>query len=168
MSFWFLINVSFGFHIRSIENVLNTLMPGGKHRHSLLQGSLGNSSVQCTRKDHFLISWLSKSYQLWLCMLCSVAQSCPTLCNPMNCSPPGSSVREVLQARILEWVTMPSSRGSSHPRDWTQVSHIAGRFFTIWTTREAQEYRSLTMHKNFHFSFWNILSLPSGIPIEKG
>ena len=42
----------------------------------------------------------------------------------------------ILQARILEWVAMPSSRGSSHPRDWTQVSHIAGGFFTIWATRK--------------------------------
>ena len=44
-------------------------------------------------------------------------QSCPTLCDPMDCSPPGSSVRGILQARILEWVAMPSSRGSSQPRD---------------------------------------------------
>ena len=43
----------------------------------------------------------------------------------------------ILQARILEWVAMPSSRGTSRPRDWTQVSHTAGRFFTIWATREA-------------------------------
>ena len=43
----------------------------------------------------------------------------------------------ILQARILEWVAMPSSRGSSQPRDWTQVSHIAGRFFTSWATGEA-------------------------------
>ena len=48
----------------------------------------------------------------------------------------------ILQARILEWVATPSSRGSSQPRDQTQVSHIAGRFFTIWTAREAQEYWS--------------------------
>ena len=60
-----------------------------------------------------------------------VAQLCPTLCNPMDCSPPDSSVYGSLQARILEWVAMPSSRGSSRPRDQTQVSHIAGRFFTI-------------------------------------
>ena len=46
----------------------------------------------------------------------------------------------ILQARILEWVAMPSSRGYSQPRDWTQVSRIAGRFFTNWATREAQEY----------------------------
>ena len=49
------------------------------------------------------------------------------------CSPPGSSVHEIPQARILEWVTIPFSRGSSWPRDQTQVSCIAGRFFTIWT-----------------------------------
>ena len=54
----------------------------------------------------------------------------------------GSSVHGILQIRILEWVAMPFSRGSSQPRDQTQVSCIAGRFFTIWATREAQEYWS--------------------------
>ena len=48
----------------------------------------------------------------------------------------------ILQARILEWVAMLSSRGSAWPRDQTQVSHIAGEFFTVWATREAQEYWS--------------------------
>ena len=67
----------------------------------------------------------------------SVAQSCPTLCNPTDCSPPGPSVQGILQARILEWVAMPSSRGSSQPRDPTQVSYIAGGFFIIWVTRGA-------------------------------
>ena len=57
--------------------------------------------------------------------VCLVPQSCPTLCNPMDCSLPGSSVHRILQARILEWVAMPSSRGSSSPRDRTQVSCIA-------------------------------------------
>ena len=74
--------------------------------------------------------------------VCLVAQSCPTLCDPMDWSPPGSSVHGILQARILEWVVIPSSRGSSQPRDQTQVSHVAGRFFTDWATREAQEYWS--------------------------
>ena len=55
----------------------------------------------------------------------------------MDCSPPGSSVHEILQTRILEWVAIPFSRGSSQPRDWTLVSCIAGRFFIIWATREA-------------------------------
>ena len=66
----------------------------------------------------------------------SVAQSCPTLSNPVDCSLPGSSVRGILQARILEWVAMPFSRGPSRPRDRAQVSCIAGGFFTIWATRE--------------------------------
>ena len=59
-----------------------------------------------------------------------VAHSCPTLWDPMDYSRPGSPVRGILQARILEWVAIPFSRGSSWPRNWTQVSHIAGRFFT--------------------------------------
>ena len=51
-------------------------------------------------------------------------QLCPALCNPMNCSPPGSSVHGILQARILEWVAMPSFRGTSQPREWTCVSYF--------------------------------------------
>ena len=57
-----------------------------------------------------------------------VAQSCPTLCDPVDCSPPGSSIHGILQARILEWVAIFFSRGSSQPRYRTQVSHIAGRY----------------------------------------
>ena len=58
-----------------------------------------------------------------------VAQSCPSLFNPMDCSPPGSSVHGILQARILEWVAIPFSKGSSWPRGRTLVSHISDRFF---------------------------------------
>jgi len=72
---------------------------------------------------------------VYVCML--VAQSCLTLCNPMDCSVPDSSIHGILQARILKWVTIHFSRGSSQPRDWTQLSLIAGRFFTVWATREA-------------------------------
>ena len=60
-----------------------------------------------------------------------VVQSGLTLCDPMDYSLPGSSVHGILQARILEWVAMLSNRGSSQPRDPTQVSHVAGRFLTI-------------------------------------
>ena len=70
-----------------------------------------------------------------LCM-CLVTQLCLTLCDPMDCSPPGSSVHGIFQARILEWVATHSSRGSSWPRNWTRVSCIAGGFFTSWATRE--------------------------------
>ena len=63
-----------------------------------------------------------------------VTQSCPILCDPMDYG--------ILQDRILEWVAVPFSRGSSQPRDQTQISCIAGRFFTSWATREAQGYWS--------------------------
>ena len=65
-----------------------------------------------------------------------VSQSCPTLCDPVDCSLPGSSVHGIFQARVLEWIAISFSRGSSQPRDRTQVSCIAGRRFTIWATRE--------------------------------
>ena len=59
-----------------------------------------------------------------VCVHAKSLWSCPTLCDPMDCSPPGSSVHGIFQARILEWVVMPSSRGSSYPRDWTRVSYV--------------------------------------------
>ena len=65
-----------------------------------------------------------------------VAQSCPTLCDSMDCSLPGSSTNGIFQARVLERVAISFSRGSSRPRDLTWVSCIIGRCFTIWATRE--------------------------------
>jgi len=83
--------------------------------------------------------WTVKSYESWWeCLKVLVAQSCLTFCDPMDCSPPGSSVHGILQARILEWVAISFSRVSSWPWDRTQISHIAGRLFTDWATREAQ------------------------------
>ena len=66
-----------------------------------------------------------------------VAQSCLTLCDPVDCRLPGFSIHGILQARLLEWVTISFSRGSSRPRDQTQVSHIEGRRFNLWATRES-------------------------------
>ena len=84
--------------------------------------------------------------------MCLVAQLCPTLCDPINCSLPGSSVHGIFQARILEWVAIPLPKRSSQHRDWTQVSCITSRFFTVWATREAP----------FHVIFPNIfLKSPS-------
>ena len=91
-------------------------------------------------KKYFKMSILLKL----MYVLCLVAQSCPTLCDPVDCSPPGSSVS--VDAGVY-WMLeeycrntgvgpMPSSRGSSQPRDWTHVSHMADRFFTIWVIRE--------------------------------
>ena len=71
--------------------------------------------------------------------MCCAVLSClvaPILCNAMDCSPPGSSVHGDSPGKNTEWVAMPSSRGSSQPRDWTQVSRIAGRFLIVWATRK--------------------------------
>ena len=65
------------------------------------------------------------------CVCVLVAQLCPTLSKPMDCSPPGSSDHGILQVRVLEWVAIPFSRGSSQLRDQSQVFCIAGGFFTI-------------------------------------
>ena len=70
-------------------------------------------------------------------MLCVSLQSCPALCIAVGCSPPGSSVHGILQARILGWVAISISRGSSWPRDRTHVFCTVGRCFTIWVTKEA-------------------------------
>ena len=69
-----------------------------------------------------------------------VAQSCPTLCDPMDCSLPVSSFHGIFQATVLEWVAISFSRASSRPRDPTRMSHIVGRRFTVWATREVRDY----------------------------
>ena len=74
---------------------------------------------------------------MWKCC-CLLAQSCRTLYDPMNYNPPGSSVHGIPQARILEWVAVSLSRGSSLPRDQTRVSYIGRRILYLWATREAR------------------------------
>ena len=73
----------------------------------------------------------------WLGCACLVTQSCLTLCDPMDCSPPGSSVHGESPGKNTRGGCMPASRISSQSRDRTQVSHMAGRFFTNWATKEA-------------------------------
>ena len=90
-------------------------------------GAASSSKVR-NRRDNTNTSW--KKVKVL------VAQSCLTFWNPMDCSPPGSPVHEILQARILEWVAISFSRGFSLPRDRTWISCIAGRFFSIWVTGE--------------------------------
>ena len=77
-----------------------------------------------------------------------VARSCLTLCNPMDCSLPGSSIHGISQARIMQWVAISFSRGSSWPRDQTRVSCIAGRLFTVWATREGLYFANSTTKPN--------------------
>ena len=88
-------------------------------------GVLVTLSTSCGRNPH-LLPWFGL-----------VAQSCPTLCNPIDYSLPGSSVHGISQARILEWVATSFSRGPSLSRDQTCISCIAGGFFTNWAIREA-------------------------------
>ena len=83
--------------------------------------------MQVQKQTKWLLLFEVKSSQ--------VIQSCPT--PHVDCSLPGSSIHGILQARILEWVTISFSRGSSQPRDWTRVSHIGGRCFNRWATRQA-------------------------------
>ena len=85
-----------------------------------------NLRGKCKFQNIFSNIWLS-----WLFL---------NICKSAYYSPPGSFVHGIFQARILEWVAIPFSRGSSQPRDRTQVSSIAGSFFTIWATMEAPLY----------------------------
>ena len=77
----------------------------------------------------------------------------------MDCSPPGSSVHGILQARILEWVAMPFSRGSSQLRDRTQASHIAGRLFIVWATSKATNLLSSSQSYKYGFIILQLESL---------
>ena len=67
-----------------------------------------------------------------------VAQSYPTLCDPMDCILPGSSVHGIFQAVVLEWIAISFSKGSSQPKNRTRVSHIVDRRLTVWATEEVQ------------------------------
>ena len=90
---------------------------------------------------YVIINWLPKATTLLIHvypLMCLVAQLCPALCDPIDCSLPGSSFHGDSPGKN----TIPSSRGSSQPKEQILVFHIAGRFFTNWATREAQEYWS--------------------------
>ena len=114
-----------------------------------------------------------------------VAQSCPPLYDPRDCSPPGSSVHGIPQARILECVAISFSRGSSPPRDWTWVSCIAGRFFTaepwgklikdsyIWSRIDVQScvsFRStvlwFTYIEKYRYVYFYVYCFSDSFPLE--
>ena len=78
------------------------------------------------------------------------AQSCPTLCDPMDCSPLGSSVHRILQARILEWVAFPFSRGSSQSRGQTWISCLEGKFFTRQLSHQGSPLDMSIVMANLH------------------
>ena len=98
-----------------------------------------------------------------------VAQSCLTLSDSMHCSPPGFFVHWILQATILQWIAIPFSRISSQPRDQTQISHIGGRFLTIWATRKAWKWLIIKMSlqevKELRSSYTPIPCFPSPLVV---
>ena len=101
-----------------------------------LLSEISSSAVICTKslayeKDVWVCNIWASYFYVNLTTECSAQplQSCPTLCDPMDWSPPGSSVHGILQERLLEWAAIPFSRRSSPPSVWTRLSYIAGRFF---------------------------------------
>ena len=93
----------------------------------------------------------------WVCSCVLVTQSRPLLYDPMDCGLSGSSVHGVLQARIMEWIAIPFSRGFSWPRDQTRLSCMAGRFFTIWATRDLERKIDLSQRVIQYLSHWIVL-----------
>ena len=110
------------------------------HEYNLLQIEPIYPSIDCINAVSKIGSpFKSKAFiylKIFVKVKLLVTQSPLTLCDPMDYSPSSSPVHGTLQTRILEWVVIPFSRGSSQPRDWTQFSHIAGRFFASWATRK--------------------------------
>ena len=98
------------------------------------------------------VFWLWDKTAWCACLRANLLQSCPTLWDSMGCSPPGSSVRGISQARIWDWVAITSSRGSSWPRDWTRIFYVSCRFFT--TSAPGKPKAELTVGL-FHSLDWN-------------
>ena len=111
------------------------VVPGKKRGTSASLCNSNGDSIFASVNPNFI---MFRGVMMWSEVV--VTQSCPTLCNTMNFGPPGSSVYGILQGRTLEWVAIPFSRGSFWHRDWIRVSCIASSFFTVWATREAQDF----------------------------
>ena len=121
------------------------------------RGSFQPRERTCTSyiADGFFIQWVTWEAPImhWKKSEREVAQSCPILSDPVDCSPPGSSVHGILRARVLEWIAISFSRGSSQPRDPTRVSRIAGRRFNLWATINALAF----LKKEFLFQYIYLL-----------
>ena len=125
-------------------------LPGEFHGQKSLAGYSPWGHKESDKPDQLTLSlfYFFLLYGWWM----KVTQLCLTLCNPKD-----YKVHGILQARILEWVAFPFSRGFSQPRDWTQVSCIAGRFFTSWVIREAQWKLCLTLCDPMDYKVHGIL-----------
>ena len=118
------------------EHVWSSFPDQGSHLHPwhckvnlLTSGPQGRSLHVCL--------WAYTKENCWCPLGVCIAQLCPTLCDPMGCISPGSSVHGDSPGKNMEWVAISSSRGSSQSRDRTQVVRIAGRLLTVWATRKA-------------------------------
>ena len=113
------------------------------YMHQIMNSSLrihGSCVSLVKETDNYISEYNADNrYTVCVCVcVCVCTQLCLTLCD-IDCSPPGSSVHEILQARILEWVVISSTRGSSQPGDLNHVSWIAGRFFTAEQSRKPKD-----------------------------
>ena len=117
-----------------IQLPYDPVLPMDVYSKELTSGSRGGIGTAMFTEALFTVVKMRKQSKFPLTDKCVlVSQSCLTLCDPMDCSPPGSPVHRILQARTLEWVAIPFS----WPRDGTQVSCSTGRFFTVWAARKA-------------------------------
>ena len=135
--------IMLGTKIDTLENKKNILEWANQKAGSLKKISKNSkSSGKWSRKKKTYIYTLkNEDKDMTKRRACVHAQSCPTLCNPVDCSPSGSSVHRILQVRTLEWVANSSSRGSSRPKDQTHVFYIScigRRILYHWATWEAQ------------------------------
>ena len=121
-------------------------------------------SLKIIAPKHCHWSHHRKGRAIFLLCVVLVAQSCPTLRDPMGCSLPESSLCGILQARILEWVAMSFSRGSSRPRHQTQSPNISGRFFTIWATVIPFHFLCLQFHLGLRQRLLWRVRFQTGIP----
>ena len=157
---------------------------------SKLQGYAANKVVRVMFKGLFFFKWEKKNQfyetdtSLWKMKVSTLKKkrnwkrkllSCVWLYDPMDCSPSGFSVHGILQARILEWVAIPFSRGSSWSRDRTWVSHIVGRFFTIWATGKSPLKKKILSQRVIFYTYESspqahstacssLQPLPCGVP----
>ena len=125
---WSICKIVFFFHLWSLKTAIHTELRGKK------------ACCDHGKTQHNLYVISPSFAKMHECLVSEVAQWCPTLWDPMDCNSPGFSVHGILQARILEWVAIFFSRGSSQPRNRTWVSCIADRHFNLWATREAGDY----------------------------
>ena len=121
----------------------------GKNRSTLLKGSftIGNTL--------YIYIFIILYIYIYICFEL-VTQSCLTLCDPVDCSPPGSSVHGILQARILEWVAISFSRGSFQPRDWTHLPHFRESFYQLSHQGSPYTHTHTHTHRSHEGRLWKV------------